>query len=132
MATICVTGRLGRDAELKSIQSGKKVLSFSIADEVGWGEKKRTQWIKCALFGDRAEKLAPYLTKGTLVEVAGIPTAEAWVKDNQAHGCIAVSVNELKLHGGGSKDRPVADNARATAGGSQVMDDDIPFAPEVR
>jgi single-strand DNA-binding protein len=126
MATICVTGRLGRDGELKSLQSGKKVLSFSIADDVGFGDKKKTQWLKCALFGDRAEKLAQYLTKGTLVEVSGIPSVETWSKDGQANGCIAVSVNELKLHGGGNReDKPAADRGRATS--RDVMDSDIPF-----
>lgn len=125
MATIVVTGRLGRDGELKSLQSGKKVLAFSIADDVGWGERKKTQWLKCALFGDRAEKLAQYLTKGTLVEVSGIPSVETWTKDGAAHGCISISVNELKLHGGGKSDRPVADNTRATR--REPYDDSIPF-----
>lgn len=125
MATICVTGRLGRDGELKTLQSGKKVLSFSVADEVGWGDKKKVQWLKCAMFGDRAEKVAPYVTKGSIVEVTGIPTVETWSKDDQAHGCIAISVNELKLHGGGKSDRPVAD--RTQAAGRNREDDEIPF-----
>ena len=125
MATICVTGRLGRDGELKSLQSGKKVLAFSVADEVGWGDKKKVQWIKCAMFGDRAEKVAPYVTKGSIVEITGIPTIETWAKDDQTHGCISVSVSELKLHGGGKSDRPVADNARATK--RDDMDSEIPF-----
>ena len=34
MSFMTVTGRLGRDAELKTMQSGKKVLSFSIADDI--------------------------------------------------------------------------------------------------
>ena len=92
---------------------------------MGFGDKKKTQWIKCAIFGERAEKLAQYLTKGSMVEVAGIPSIETWSKDGQANGCIAVSVNELKLHGGGNRDdKPVADRGRATRGSD---DDDIPF-----
>lgn len=125
MATMVCTGRLGRDGELKTLQSGTKVLSFSIADDVGWGDRKKTLWHKCALFGDRAEKLAQYLTKGTIVEVAGVPTVETWVKDGAAHGCIAISVSELKLHGGNKSDRPVADNAKATK--RDDMDSEIPF-----
>lgn len=126
MSHITVTGRLGRDAEIKTTQGGTKVLSFSIADDIGWGDKKRTQWINCALFGDRAEKLAQYMTKGTLVEVHGTPSARAWKnKDSEPQASLEVTVSEVKLHGGGSKDRPVADNARATA--RDDMDADIPF-----
>lgn len=126
MSLMTITGRLGRDAELKTLQSGTKVLSFSIADDIGWGDKKRTQWISCALFGDRAEKLAQYMTKSTLVECHGVPSVRAWKnKDGEPQAALELNVNEVKLHGGGSKDSgPVADKGRATRGSD---DDDIPF-----
>ena len=122
-----VTGRLGRDAELKTTTGGTKVLSFSIADDIGWGDKKRTQWIACALFGERAEKLAQYLTKGTLIEAHGVPSARAWKKkDGEPQASLELTVNEVKLHGGGNReDKPVADNARATS--RDDMDSEIPF-----
>ena len=126
MSFMTVTGRLGRDAELKTMQSGKKVLSFSIADDIGWGDKKRTQWISCALFGDRAEKLAQYLTKGSMVECVGTPSARGWKKGDEVQASIELAVSEVKLHGGGNRDdKPVADRGRATA--RDDMASDIPF-----
>ena len=58
------TGRLGRDAELRTTQSGEKVLGFAVANDVGFGERKQTLWADCSLWGRRAEALAQYLTKG--------------------------------------------------------------------
>lgn len=135
MSTIIVCGRLGKDAECRTLQSGKKVAQFSIADEVGWGDKRTTQWIQCAMFGERAEKIAPHLTKGKLVEVVGTPQAEGWEKNGKVSAAIKVTVNEVKLHGGGKRDsdEPVADRGRATSGsGPAHLDEEIPFAPEWR
>lgn len=127
MAILVVTGRVGSDGELRELQDGTAVLGFSIADDIGWGDKKTTQWIKCSMFGKRAASVAQYVTKGAIVEVVGTPQVEAWTKkgtsDPQAN--IKVRVSELKLHGGTKSDRPVADSGRATRG--DEMDDSIPF-----
>jgi single-strand DNA-binding protein len=127
MSTLIVTGRVGSDAETRELQSGKAVVSFSVADQQGWGDKKHTLWIKCAMFGDRATKVAPFLTKGALVEVIGIPTVEAWLKkgDGSAQAALKLNVSEVKLHGGSNRDdKPVADRDRSTA---PARDDEIPF-----
>lgn len=64
-----VTGRLGRDAEeVKAATSG---ISFSVASDQGWGEKRSTNWIRVTLWGKRAEVLRPMLIKGVQVAVAG-------------------------------------------------------------
>lgn len=131
MATIVVVGRLGSDGELRETQGGTKVISFSVADDVGYGDKKKTIWMKCALFGKRAESLAQYLTKGTLVEVTGIPQVSAWIdkKNAEARAQIEVSVNELKLHGGGKRDdaEPTAPKRGPRSDNNIDASDDIPF-----
>lgn len=126
MSTLIVVGRLGADAELKTTQGGTQVCSFSVAEDIGYGDSKKTQWIKCALFGKRAGSLVSYLTKGTTVEVIGRPQVNVWKdKQGEPRGNIEVAVSDINLHGGGSKDRPVADSARATH--RDDMDQDIPF-----
>lgn len=126
MSTMIIVGRLGSDAELRQTTSGTQVAQFSIADKVGYGDKATTQWVKCAMFGDRAAKVHPYLTKGTIVEVVGSPTIEAWLdKEKNPRAAIKINVSEVKLHGGGQKDeRPVASKGRAT---QPDQDDEIPF-----
>lgn len=115
MSTLIVTGRVGRDGEIRTLQDGTKVLSFSVADDIGFGEKKKTQWISCALFGKRAESVGPYVTKGSLVEVVGSPSVNTYEGKNGFKADLQVRVMELNLKGKPSEDRPVADRARATA-----------------
>src|SRR5690554_5195795 len=106
MATLVVTGRLGKDAELKTLQNDNQVCTWSMAYDTGYGDRKKSHWVKCALFGKRAEKLSGMLTKGSLVEVTGEPVVSAWTdkKSNEARGQIEVAVQEVKLHGGGNRD----------------------------
>lgn len=124
MAHLIATGRIGSDAETRELQSGKKVVSFSIADDIGWGDKKRTQWLKCAMFGERAEKVAPYLTKGSIVQIHGEPESEAWIKDGEAKSTIKVLVNDVKLFGGSS---PTGEKPTPKRAARDEMDSDMPF-----
>jgi single-strand DNA-binding protein len=66
------TGNLARDAEVKYSQSGMAILSFSVGNSIGYGDKKQTLWIRCTVFGKRAEgQLKDFLKKGTQVFVSG-------------------------------------------------------------
>jgi single-strand DNA-binding protein len=66
------TGNLARDAEVKYSQSGMAILSFSVANTIGYGDKKQTLWFRVTVFGKRAEgQLKDYLKKGTTVLVSG-------------------------------------------------------------
>ena len=60
---------LVKDSELKYTQTGTAVLSFSGAYNIGYGESKETMWLRCAIFGKKAESLKPHLTKGTKIEI---------------------------------------------------------------
>jgi single-strand DNA-binding protein len=102
MATMVLTGRLGRDAELKDF-GGKKCLKFSVAYDVGYGAKKETVWVSCSMWGDRGEKLSQYLKKGAMVEVVGTPSVRVYEKDGVAKASLDLNVSDLKLYGGGAK-----------------------------
>lgn len=58
--------RLGKDAELKTTQSGD-LLSLYAAYDVGFGDKKKTQWIGLTLFGKRAAQVAGMMVKGVQI-----------------------------------------------------------------
>ncbi len=110
MATLVATGRLGQNAEIRTVGQNK-VLSFSIAVDQGYGEKKTTMWVDCAMWGSRGEKLHQYMTKGTVVEVAGEPSIRTYEAKGATKAVLQVRIDSLKLHGGGTRDKPVADNA---------------------
>lgn len=129
-------GHLGRDGELRSTPSGQSVVNFSVAVAVGFGDKERTLWVSCALWGERAEKLAPYLTKGKAVSVAGDVDIKTYETRDGKHGAeLTLNVQRVTLQGG-------KDDRQRTApasGGSkpaettgqpaqrEEFDDDIPF-----
>ena len=126
MILMTLAGRIGKTAETRNTQGGKAVTSFPVAVDVGWGDSKRTQWVDCAMWGERGQKLAQYLTKGSQVTVHGLPTVRAYDKNGPqaAMGCM---VNEITLQGGGEK----AQGGYGQQGGgyepAEGLDDSIPF-----
>lgn len=86
MNTFMVVGRVGRDSELRTTNSGEKVLSFSIAEDVGYGENKSVQWFEGTIWGKRAESLAQYIKKGTKVTASGTLRGEQFEKRDGTQG----------------------------------------------
>lgn len=119
-------GRIGRDAELRYTQSGKQVAGFSLAVDERRGGEKSTLWIDCSIWGERAEKLAGYLSKGTSVAVAGEVGVRTYEKrDGGMTASLTLNVRELTLLGGGGEreERP----ARAPVRADEPLEDEIPF-----
>jgi single-strand DNA-binding protein len=80
------SGHIGRDAETRYTQQGKVVCSFSVPATSGWGDNKITTWVKCSLWGQRAESLSPYLLKGVKVVVSGEFAEKKFTKQDQSEG----------------------------------------------
>jgi single-strand DNA-binding protein len=98
MNFITVAGTLGRDAEVKYLNNGDPVCSFSVADSQG--KDKPTIWWNCSLFGKRSESLAPYLNKGSQVTVVGTITERAWTdKQGNERKSMDVRVSDISLQG---------------------------------
>ena len=83
---LILTGRLGRDAELRWTEKGKPFASFSLATSTGWtdssGQRHReTTWWNVTVWNGQAEAVADWCRKGDIVEVAGTLTGERIEKD---------------------------------------------------
>jgi len=76
-----ITGRLVADATVRAVSEEKKVTGFKVAINRNYksqGEQKQeTAFVDCTYW--RGEGVAPYLTKGMLVQLSGFMTAEPWV-----------------------------------------------------
>lgn len=133
--------RLGHDASLRYTADGKPVANLSLAFNYGLRDQqgnRPTQWIEASLWGDRAEKLKDYLTKGTLIMVSlDDPHIESYDKRDGTQGVKMVArVNAIEFTGRAAdakpNDAPAAPARSAAAqkpstGGIQEMQDDIPF-----
>ena len=69
---VVLVGRLTRDPELRKTQTGKSVLSFSVAVNRKFQSQEQTaDFINCVVWRKPAENVAQYCSKGSLVSVDG-------------------------------------------------------------
>jgi len=81
---VILVGNLGRDPEIRSLQSGDKVANLSVATSESWkdrqtGERReRTEWHRVVIFGRLAEITEQYLRKGSKVYIEGSLQTRKW------------------------------------------------------
>ena len=134
---------IGRDVEVRFLDGGDAVINVSLAfsyGKKGGDGKRQSQWVDAAMYGKRAEALAPYLTKGTKVAVTLEDVAIQTYKTREgADGHKMVGkIGQLDL-ASAPKSQDVAPAlrsppppppkpaARPAPTGFADMDDDIPF-----
>ena len=71
MNKVFINGNLTKDMDVKVLSNGNYVGKFTIANTVGYGDKKKTYFIPCTLFGKRVESLEKILVTGAGVLVEG-------------------------------------------------------------
>jgi single-strand DNA-binding protein len=118
------TGTVGRDAAVTYAPSGLAVLNVTVANNIGFGDKQQTLWIRVVLFGKRAEgKLVEHLKKGQQVFVSGeLTQSEYQAKDGTTKTSLELNANIIDLVGGRKEaSAPVRQSVAVE------YDDDIPF-----
>jgi single-strand DNA-binding protein len=95
MEKMAVQGRLGSDAELRYLPTGKALLTFSVAiDQTGKDSDKPPVWRKVTVWGEKAQELADtgVLVKGVEAYAEGYPNLREWDgSDGQHHVELAVT-----------------------------------------
>ena len=74
MNKVILVGRLARDPELRSTQSGTAVVSFTVACDrrfVKEGEERQADFINCVAWNKTAEFISRYFTKGMRIALDG-------------------------------------------------------------
>jgi single-strand DNA-binding protein len=128
MNIITFTGRVGQDADLRKTPQDRYVCNFKVVCETGFGADKKPEWIDCSLFGQRAEKVAKYITKGLPVTVSGKFGLRKYNTKNGPGASITCDVADIALQGGrpsGESAAPVAFDDKKAA--DEAFSDDIPF-----
>ena len=71
MNRVMLTGNITRDADLRYTQNDKAYSKFSIANNEGYGDNKKTNFFNCTWWGKSAENLNRFLVKGQKVLITG-------------------------------------------------------------
>ncbi|WP_271814536.1 single-stranded DNA-binding protein [Clostridium beijerinckii] len=71
MNKFIVTGNLTADASLQYTTNEKPYSKFTIANNEGFGDNKKTAFFNCTLWGKGAENLNRFLIKGQKILVTG-------------------------------------------------------------
>ena len=85
---VILIGRLGKDPEIRNLESGISVANFSMAttntykDKTTGERKELTEWHNIVLWRGLADVAAKYLHKGDLVYIEGRLRTRSWEKDN--------------------------------------------------
>ena len=82
---VILVGNLGKDPEIRTLNSGERVANLSLATSEQWrdktsGERKeKTEWHRVVIFNDNIIKVAEnYLTKGSTVYIEGTLATRKW------------------------------------------------------
>lgn len=87
-------GRMTREPELRQTQSGKSVCGFSLAVK-GNGKDAPTDFFDCVAWGNTAEFVSRYFSKGALMIVSGRLQTREWQDQNGAkRKSVEVVVND--------------------------------------
>jgi single-strand DNA-binding protein len=143
---LTLVGRVGKDPEIRSLQSGKPVANFSLAVSETWKDKngerrERTDWVPIVCFNEGlCRVIENYVKKGSLLFVQGRFQTRDWEKDGVKHyrtECVLQGFNAtltmLDSRGSdGGQQESQQSYAAASGGGGAPIDDDIPFNAEWR
>jgi single-strand DNA-binding protein len=134
---VILVGNLGKDPEVRAMQDGTKVVSFSVATSESWkdkisGEKKdKTEWHRVVVFNPNlAEVCEKYLHKGSKVYVEGQLQTRKWQDQQTGTDKYTTEVVLSRFRG----EITMLDSRSDGDGGAAAMDskasgidDDIPF-----
>lgn len=94
--TVTLIGRVVRDIEVKTTNSGKSVASFALAVD-GYGKDADARFIDCVAWNKAAELLAEYAPKGKQIGITGRLQTRMWEKDDIKRKATEVIIDQFQL-----------------------------------
>lgn len=120
--SISFLGRVGQDPELRKVGEST-VLELSIVEDVGFGDKKISNWYKCSIWGKRGVSLQPHISKGKKLFVSGELSLRKWTnKEGVEKMSPEVRVDRVEF-GGDAKN----EGAEVPSKASKDDASDLPF-----
>ena len=123
-----IIGRVTKDLEPKTSGTGVTYVNFDVAENIGFGEKAKTVFHRCTIFGEELVNriVNAGVKKGSLLQVVGEQTLDAYVRD--ADGAAVATSNIEVWHWGyvpsSSGKAGNNENAASVSTGSSVPSED--------
>lgn len=112
---VAIMGRLVKDPELKTTNSGKSVCSFCIANDSGYKDangQRQTNWLDVVAWGKTAEFVCKYFPKGSLIAIDGrLQTRQYQDKNGQNRTAVEIVTNNANFCGSKESTSHVPQNA---------------------
>lgn len=130
--TVSIEGRLTRDLEIGKTGNGTSYANFSLANERGFGDNKKTNFFDVTVWGESAERMEKAkVAKGSHVYVIGELEQQTYEKDGQKRRAVKVKVSHLGEWGYISSGKKPDGASGGSPGGDEFTpvdtDDDLPF-----
>lgn len=125
MNNVSLIGRLTKDPELKTTQSGLPVCRFTVA--VGRTfSKDQTDFINCIAWRKTAEFISSYFSKGQRIALTGsIQTGSYTDKDGKTVYTTDINVNNVEFCE--RREKSDSDSNNSVEAEEMPFDDDLPF-----
>ena len=97
-----ILGRVGQKPEGKTLDSGAKLVTFSLATHEAWKDKQGNkqedlQWHNITVWGKQAENVYKYVDKGDLLYVEGKLQTDQYEKDGEKRYSTKIVAREVKF-----------------------------------
>lgn len=99
-----LVGNLGKDPDVRTLENGVKVASFSLATTESYRNKEnqrvdQTEWHNIVVWRNLAEITEKYLKKGHLVFIEGSLRTRSYEKDGQKRYITEIVAFDMKMLG---------------------------------
>lgn len=99
MAFVCgYMGRVTKDIELRMTKSGKETCTFTLANTEGWGDRKRTDYIRCIAWGTMAKTIVNHFAKGSFMIAEGKWENNPYKKDEKGYDIPSWNYRITSIH----------------------------------
>lgn len=127
MLRIEMIGNLTRDPESRTFQKGEtdgEVCNFTVAASVGYGQYKRTEFVRVTAWNGLGKTCMEYLKKGSKVYVSGTPAVNVYTnKDGNAAGNMEMTLDDIEFLS--SKDKTGNDEVQSSELADEEDVDDL-------
>lgn len=126
MNNVSLIGRLTKDPDLKTTQSGLSVCRFTVAVDRPYSKEKQTDFINCIAWRQTADFICKYFTKGQRIALIGSIQTGSYEKDGSKVYTTEVNVSNVEFCESKKQSGETAQTNEATEE-MPLVDDDLPF-----